>query len=71
MRDLVHGPRPEQNNLRQLCTGDSDNRSKALGTMPTALVSWSAGPKQDGGVTLGQISCSGVQGVLSLDQVAK
>ena len=62
MRDLVHGPRPEQNYPTPIEPGN------AIGMTVRTLLSdrpgsWFPvhGPRQDGPGTPGQVSCSGME----------
>jgi hypothetical protein len=73
MRDLVHGPRPEQNYLNWLGSHKTDSRSTLRVLWSDSPGSWfpAHGPRQDGSGTPGQVSCSEMGSVLSSDEVAK
>jgi hypothetical protein len=73
MHDLVHGPRPEQNDPVQLSSGNTLERTRVCALWSVDRGSWFPvhGPGQYGVITRGQVSCSEMLGVLSLNEATK
>ena len=71
MHDLVHGPRPEQNDPVQLSSGNTLERTRVCALWSVDRGSWFPvhGPTQGGPGTPGQVSCSEMGGVLSFGMV--